>query len=148
MRSRILQYADDEACLILGRDRGVAPCTTKRNGHPSLADHRRKVEQPFREEGRLEVDRRYARPIEYALAQPMLTRGVAFRVAARGYLRHVDDHFDSGLLGGLSELSGRLQDAWTDRIAEVRPLHSVQRGTHSVKIEEVPEHDFNADILQ
>ncbi len=86
MRSWILQYADDKACLILSRDRGVAPCTTKRNGHPSLADHRRKVEQPFREERRPEVDRRYARPIEYALAQPMLTGGFALGITARGLL--------------------------------------------------------------
>src|SRR5260370_8693112 len=129
MRSWILQYADDKACLIFSRDQGVATCTTKRNGHPSLADHRRKVGEAFREERWAEVDGRYARPVEFALAQPMLTGGVAFCVAARGYLRHVDDHFDTGFSGGLRELSSRLRKARADRIAEIGTLHSVQRGT-------------------
>src|SRR5260370_34448169 len=78
----------------------------------------------------------------------MLTCGFAFRVAARGYLRHVDDDLDAGFLGSLCELSGRLPDAWADRIAEVGTLHFVQRGTHSVKIEEVPEHDLSASLEQ
>src|SRR5260370_42552282 len=78
----------------------------------------------------------------------MLTCGFAFRVAARGYLRHVDDDLDAGSLGSLRELSGGLHDAWADRIAEVGTLHFVQRGTHSVKIEEVPEHDLSAKLLQ
>src|SRR5271170_4598252 len=78
----------------------------------------------------------------------MLTGGVAFRVAARGYLRHVDDDFDTGFLGSLSELGGRPHEAWADRIAEVGPLHSAQRGTHRVEIEEVAKHDLSAKLLQ
>src|SRR6266851_439931 len=54
----------------------------------------------------------------------------------------------AGFLGSLCELRGRLHDAWADRIAEVGTLHFVQRGTHSVKIEEVPEHDLSANLLQ
>ncbi len=34
------------------------------------------------------------------------------------------------------------------RIAEVGTLYSVQRGTHRVKIEEVPEHNLSAKPLQ
>jgi hypothetical protein len=68
MRSRVLQYGDDKACLVLRRDRGVTACTTKRNGHAPLPDHRREAEQPFREERRPEMHCRHARPIEYSLA--------------------------------------------------------------------------------
>jgi hypothetical protein len=78
----------------------------------------------------------------------MLTGGVAFRVAARGYLRHVDYYFDTGFLGSLRELSGRLHEAWADRIAEVGPLHSAQRGTHRVEIKEVAKHDLSASRPQ
>src|SRR5258708_22444948 len=78
----------------------------------------------------------------------MLTGGVAFRVAARGYLRHVDEHFDPGLLGSLRELSGRLHQAWADRIAEVGALHSIQRATHRVEIEEVAKHHLSANLEQ
>ena len=78
----------------------------------------------------------------------MLKGGFAFRVAARGYLRHVDDDFDTGFLGNLRELSGRLRKAWADRIAEVGPLHSAQRGTHGVEIEEVAKHDLSAKLEQ
>src|SRR5216684_3417126 len=78
----------------------------------------------------------------------MLTGGFARRIAARGFHGHVDDDFDADFLGSLCELSGRLHEAWADRIAEVGPLHFVQRGTHSVKIEEVPQHDLSANFLQ
>src|SRR5258705_13989137 len=78
----------------------------------------------------------------------MLTGSVAFRVAACGYLRHVDDHFDPGLLGGLSELSGRLHDPWTDRIAKVGSLHSAERSMHGVEIEEVAKHHLRAGLPQ
>src|SRR5579863_2106664 len=78
----------------------------------------------------------------------MLTGGFAFRVAARGYLRHVDHDFDTGFLGSLRELSGRLHEAWADRIAEVGALHSAERGTHRVEIEEVAKHDRSAKLLQ
>jgi hypothetical protein len=78
----------------------------------------------------------------------MLTGGVAFRVPARRYLRHVDYYFDTGFLGSLRELSGRLHQAWVDWIAEVGPLHSAQRGTHGVEIEEVAKHDLSASLLQ
>src|SRR5580698_6542336 len=78
----------------------------------------------------------------------MLTGGFAFRVAARGYLRHVDDDFDIGFVGSLRELSGRLHKAWADRIAEVSPLHAAQRGTHRVEVEEVAKHDLSANLLQ
>src|SRR5260370_8915084 len=78
----------------------------------------------------------------------MLTCGFAFRVAARGYLRHVDDDLDAGFLGSLCELSGRLHDAWADRIAEVGTLHSVQCGPHRIEIEEVPKHRLSAKLLQ
>src|SRR5260370_41189557 len=78
----------------------------------------------------------------------MLACGIAFRVAARGYLRHVADDFDTGFLGSLCELGARLHDAWADRIAEVGPLHSAQCGTHRVEIEEVAKHDLNANLLQ
>ena len=59
----------------------------------------------------------------------MLTGGFARRIAARGFHGHVDDDFDADFLGSLCELSGRLHEAWADRIAEVGTLHSVQRGT-------------------
>src|SRR5580658_10400880 len=78
----------------------------------------------------------------------MLTGGFAVRVAARGYLRHVDDDFDTGLLCSLRELGGRLQDAWADRKAEVGPIHSAQSGTHRVEIEEVAKHDLSAKLEQ
>src|SRR5260370_42652737 len=78
----------------------------------------------------------------------MLTGGFAFRVAARGYLRHVDDDFDTGFLGRLCELRGRLHQAWADRKAEVGPLRSAQRGTHRVEVEEVAKHDLSASLLQ
>src|SRR6266478_4397758 len=78
----------------------------------------------------------------------MLTGGFARRIAARGYHGHVDDDFDTGFLGSLCELSGRLHETWADRIAEVGTLHSVQRSTHRVEIEEVPKHDFSAKPLQ
>src|SRR5580692_5083657 len=78
----------------------------------------------------------------------MLAGGLTFRVAARGYLGHVDDDFDTGFLGSLRELGGRLHKAWADRIAEVGPLHSAQRGTHRVEIEEVAKHDLNANFQQ
>jgi hypothetical protein len=78
----------------------------------------------------------------------MLTGGVAFRVAARGYLRHVDDDFDAGFLGRLRELSGRLHQSWADRIAEVGPRHAAQRGTHRVEVEEVAKHNLSTDLLQ
>jgi hypothetical protein len=48
----------------------------------------------------------------------------------------------------LRELCGRLHEAWADRIAEVGALHSVQRRTHGVEIEEVPKNDFSAKLLQ
>src|SRR4029077_10978566 len=111
VRGRVLEYCDNNASLVLSCDGRVPPCCSERRQDFTLADHWREGEQPFREERRPEVDRRYARPIEYALAQPMLTGGVAFRVAARGYLRHVDDDLDPGFLGSLCELSGRLHDA-------------------------------------
>src|SRR6266851_7290812 len=78
----------------------------------------------------------------------MLTGGFARRIAARGFHGHVDDDFDADFLGSLCELSGRLHDAWADPIAEVGTLHSVQRRTHRVEIEEVPEHDLSAKLLQ
>ena len=78
----------------------------------------------------------------------MLTGGFARRIAARGFHGHVDDDFDADFLGSLCELSGRLHEAWADRIAEVGTLHSVQRRTHRVEIEEVPEHDLSAKLLQ
>src|SRR5260370_27455303 len=78
----------------------------------------------------------------------MVTCGFAFRVAARGYLRHVDDDLDAGFLGSLCELSGRLHDPWADRIAEVGPLHSAQGGTHRVEIEQVAKHDLSASLSQ
>src|SRR5258705_12181708 len=78
----------------------------------------------------------------------MLTGGVARRIAARGYHGHVDDGLDAGFFGSLSELSGRLYEARVDRIAEVGTLHSVQRGTDKVEIEEVAKHDLCAKLLQ
>src|SRR5258708_32315714 len=78
----------------------------------------------------------------------MLTGGIARRIAARGFHGHVDDDLDAGFLGSLCELSGRLHEAWADRIAAAGPLHSVQRGTHGVEIEEGPEHDLSASRLQ
>src|SRR5258707_6921512 len=78
----------------------------------------------------------------------MLTGGVARRIAARGYHAHVDDGLDAGFCGSLSELSGRLYEAGVDRIAEVGTLHSVQRGTDKVEIEEVAKHDLSAKLLQ
>src|SRR5262249_49174112 len=125
VRCRLLEYPDNKASLVLGCDRSVSPCGIKRREHSTLGDHRRKVEQPLGEERRPEVDRRHARPIEYAFAQPLLTGGFARRIAARGYHGHVDDDLDAGFLGSLSELSGRLHEAWADRIAEVGTLHSV-----------------------
>src|SRR5258708_23194273 len=148
VRCRVLEYPDNKASLVLGRDRSVLPCCIKRREHSTLADHRREVEQPLGEERRSEVDRRYARPIEYALAQPMLTGGFARRIAACGYHGHVDDDLDAGFLGSLCELSGRLHEAWADRVAEVGTLHSVQRRTHGVEIEEVAKHDLSAKLLQ
>jgi hypothetical protein len=74
----------------------------------------------------------------------MLTGGFAFRVAARGYLRHVDDDFDTAFHCSLRKLSGRLHQAGADRIAEVGPLHSAQCGTHRVEVEEVAKHDLSA----
>jgi hypothetical protein len=65
---RLSEDANDEACLVLGRDRGVAARIAKRNRHISLSDHRREIEQPLCEERRLEMNCRHARPIEYALA--------------------------------------------------------------------------------
>src|SRR5260221_465201 len=65
---RVLDYPDNKASLVLGCDRSVSPCCIKRREHSTLADHRREVEQPLGEERRPEVDRRYARPIEYPLA--------------------------------------------------------------------------------
>jgi hypothetical protein len=78
----------------------------------------------------------------------MLAGGFAFRVAARGYLRHVYDDFDTGFLRSLRELGGRLHNAWADRIAEVGTLHSAQRGTHRVEVKEVAKHDLSANLLQ
>src|SRR5215469_12511272 len=68
VRCRVLEYRDNKASLVLGCDRSVSPCCIKRREHSTLADHRREVEQPFGEERRSEMDRRYTRPIEYALA--------------------------------------------------------------------------------
>ena len=78
----------------------------------------------------------------------MLTGRVTFRVASRGYLRHVDEDFDAGFLGSLRELSSRLHKAGADRKAEVGPLHSAQRGTHRVEVEEVAKRDLSASLLQ
>src|SRR5260370_17088987 len=78
----------------------------------------------------------------------MLTGGVARRIAARGYHGHVDDDFDAGFFGSLSKMSGRLYEARINRIAEIGTLHSVQRGTHRVEIEEVAKHDLSAKLLQ
>jgi hypothetical protein len=148
VRGRVLEYCDNNARLVLGCDGRVPPCSSERRENFTLPDHRREVEQPFGEERRPEVDCRHSRPVEHALAQPMLTGGLAFRIAARGYLRHVDDDFGPCFLGRLRELSGRLHKARADRIAEVGPLHSVQRGTHRVEIEEVTKHDLSANLLQ
>jgi len=68
VRCRVLEYRGNKPSLVLGCDGSVPPCRTERREHSTLADHRREVEQPFGEERRPEVDRRYARPIEYALA--------------------------------------------------------------------------------
>src|SRR5262249_42327322 len=78
----------------------------------------------------------------------MLTGGFAFRVAARGYLRHVDDDLDTGFLGSLGELGSRLHQARADRIAEVSPIHSAQRGAHRVEVEEVAKHHLSSNLLE
>jgi hypothetical protein len=77
----------------------------------------------------------------------MLTSSFAF-ASPRGYLRHVGDDVDTGFLRSLRELGGRLHNAWADRIAEVGPLRSAQRGTHRVEFEEVAQHDLSAKLLQ
>jgi hypothetical protein len=78
----------------------------------------------------------------------MLAGGIPLRVTACGYLRHVDDDFNSGFLGRLCKLSGRLHDAWAYRIAEVGPIHSAQRGAHRVEVQQVAKHDLGAGLLQ
>src|SRR5260370_1212139 len=65
---RVLKYPNNQASLVLGCYRSVSPGCINRREHSTLADHRREVEQPLGEERRPEVDRRDARPIEYALA--------------------------------------------------------------------------------
>jgi hypothetical protein len=68
VRWGVPEYPDNKASLVLACDRSVSPCGIKWREYSTLTDHRREVEQPFGEERRPEVDRRYARPIEYALA--------------------------------------------------------------------------------
>ena len=41
VRCRVLEYPDNKASLVLGRDRCVSPCCIKRREHSTLADQRR-----------------------------------------------------------------------------------------------------------
>src|SRR6266403_1106040 len=68
VRGRVLEYCDNNASLVLGCDWRVPPCGSERRENFTLADHWREVEQPFGEERRPEVDRRYSGPVEYTLA--------------------------------------------------------------------------------
>jgi hypothetical protein len=90
----------------------------------------------------------HARPIEHALGQPVLSRGVALRILTCGFLRHFDDELDPGFLGGLCELGGGLNDAGTDRIAEIRALHAVQCCSHRIEVEKVAINDLCPELLE
>ena len=70
---------------------------------------------------------RNAGPVENALRNPVLKRGVAFGVFSGNDLRHIDNDADFLLFGGLRELSGRFYDPFRNRVAEVGSCYTPPR---------------------
>src|SRR6516162_2028339 len=126
MRLRILQNAGDHTALILTGYRRV-PAGGERRIYSALANHRGEVQQPLGEIRRPYVRNVEAGPVQDLLGEPVVTRRMAVRVAARRNLRHVDERLDAGFPRGLRELCCSLHQPWLNRIDEVRSIDVLQR---------------------
>src|ERR1700722_11565703 len=145
----VLKDRRDHPSLVFGRDRGVAPVAEGEPQHALLADpFGAENGEPLSEIRWAQMCHRDRRPVQDPLSQPVDARRVACGTAAGRDLRHVDDRGDSGLLGGLGEGGGCLEQAWADRVDEVGRPNAVDGLADSVDVLQIADDDLGATVTQ
>ena len=102
--------------------------------------------QPFGEERGSQVRGGERRAIQQPLAEPVILRGMAFRVTSSTDLGHVDHGRHTGLGGRLGEDGGGIQETGDDGIAEVGCSDAGQCRTHRSEVEQVAGDDLRAQL--
>jgi hypothetical protein len=150
MRCWISKDCGDEARLVFRGYWRVAPIAERLADDAPFYDMLSVVGigEPFREKGRTYVCSRYAGPIKYTLGDPLITRGVAFRIFARRNLRHVHHPVEPSFLRRLREIGRGVDQTRTDGIDKIRTVHARRRPAHSVKIEQIADDHFCAKVSQ
>ncbi len=108
-----------------------------------------RIGQPLREEGGPQMRHRHAGPVEHALGKPMVARGMAFGIAPRRDLRHVDDRLDLPVWRAASakEVVAGIE-ARPDRIAEIGGVDPRRRMLDGVVIQQVADDDRRTQRAQ
>ncbi|CAI8698218.1 hypothetical protein EMIT0111MI5_80260 [Burkholderia sp. IT-111MI5] len=107
-----------------------------------------RIDEPIGKKRGAEMGSRNARPIEDPLGNPVILGRVAFRLPARGNLRHVDDRLDVRLLCGLREISSSPDDSWRDRMEKIGRPDSFHGCADVIDVGEVSDGDIDSALPQ
>ena len=136
--SGVLQEPRDDAALVVCGDRRM-PALADRHAQNALLQVGQlpRVEQPFEEVGRPQVDDVHARPVEDLFGDEGITARITRRPAICGSLRLVEHRPHTCLLRGLGEVHRCVDETGGNRPHEVGGIDALHRRPNRVDVEQV-----------
>ncbi|CAM2156856.1 protein of unknown function [Pararobbsia alpina] len=150
MLCRVSEQRRDHACLVFCGDGCMTSLTVRQRDLPFLDDRvpNPREHEPFGKESGTDVNSRDTRPVQHALGDPMVARGVTLRVLACRDLRHIDDDREIRAARRIREIRGCLDESRANRIAQVCAVDTLRGADGVVMFEKIAHDHLGTQLAQ